>query len=98
MRILLAIPFIALLAPRLGACSCSTPGTPCAAAGIAAAAFTGTVLNITFYPAQPVPADNARPAAARRLSAPPDGGRALSRAFFLIRIQVKDVLSGVDPG
>src|SRR5438552_5376945 len=67
MRILLAIPFIALLAPRLDACSCSTPGTPCHAAGIAAAAFTGTVLNITFYPAQPVPADNARPAAARRL-------------------------------
>ena len=100
MRILLAMPFIALLAPRLDACSCSTPGTPCHAAGIAAAAFTGTVLNITFYPAQPVPADNARPAAARRLSAPAlaDGGRALSRAFFLIRIQVEDVLSGIDPG
>ena len=99
MRILLAIPFIALLAPRLDACSCSTPGTPCHAAGIAAAAFTGTVLNMTWNPVQPFQVDGLR-AGQRGLSASrvADPMRPIPRAFYVVRIQVAEVLSGIAPG
>jgi hypothetical protein len=98
MRILLAIPFIALLAPRLDACSCSTPGTPCHAAGIAAAAFTGTVLDTTWHPMQPFAVNNEPAAGRRRLSATPDPTRPIPRALYVVRIQVAEVLSGIAPG
>jgi len=100
MRILLAISFLALLAPELEACSCAGPATPCHAAGSAAAVFTGTVLNITLHPVQPFPADSV-PAAGQRGRVARSAGdpiRPIPRAFRVIRMQVTEVLSGIAPG
>src|SRR5438876_12376023 len=48
MRILLVALFLLSPAPRLEACSCGGPGTPSQAAGQSAAAFAGTVIEITL--------------------------------------------------
>ena len=100
MRILLVIPFLILLAPELEACSCAGPGTPCNAAGSSAAVFTGTVLNITLHPVQPLPADSG-PAAGRRGRVARSTGDPIppmSRAFRVIRMEVTEVLSGIAAG
>ncbi len=95
MRILPALLFLLSLAPRLEACDCAGPGTPCHAAGMAAAAFTGTVIDITFVPAQ-FPVEATTPSAAQRLSGPGLGERIrIKPGFRVIRMQVGDVLSGV---
>src|ERR1051326_4260095 len=100
MRILLAISFLTLLAPELEACSCETPGTPCLAAGRAAAVFTGTVLNITLHPVQPFTADSVPVAGERGRVARSAGDpiRPIPRAFRVIRMQVTEVLSGIAGG
>src|SRR5438128_2379208 len=100
MRILLVIPFLALLAPELKACSCAGPGTPCHAAGSSAAVFTGTVLNITLHPVQPFPADSV-PAAGQRGRVARSAGDPvppIPRAFRVVRMQVREVLSGIAAG
>jgi hypothetical protein len=75
------------------------------AAGSSAAVFTGRVLDITDPPF-PVPAGNTGPALAKRSGAPAvragdysarDGVASLPRMLRAVRIQVADVLSGVDP-
>ena len=55
---------------RLEACSCAGSGTPCDAAGAAAAAFTGTVMDITVVPAQ-IPANPSTRVAHLPASGPP---------------------------
>src|SRR5258708_4146563 len=102
MRVVLAI--LLMLAPvtRLSACSCNGPGTPCSAAGSSAAVFTGRVLGITAAPAQPLPVGNTGrafrragdylPIPAQRQGSTPR----LPRPLRTVRIQVGDVLSGVD--
>src|SRR4051812_46210388 len=97
MRILLIIPFLVLLAPKLEACSCAGPGTPCNAAGSSAAVFTGTVLNITSHPVQPFPADSV-PAAGQSGRVARNTGDPLPpipRAFRVIRMEVTETLSGI---
>ena len=100
-RILLAIVFLSAPATRLSACSCVGPGTPCSAAGSSAAVFTGRVLDITDVPAHPLPAGNNGRALARRRQGdfPAQRGRdfaPLSRSLRVVRLQLGEVLSGVD--
>src|SRR5258706_8469141 len=94
MRILLAIVLMTAPLTRLWACSCLGQATPCSAAGVAAAAFTGTVLNITDL-ARPLPVGNTVPASNIRPSGPVS---ALPRPLRVVRMQLGEVLSGVDPG
>ena len=96
MRILPRIVLMSLPLTRLWACSCVSPGTPCSAAGSAAAAFTGRVLDITD-PGRPLPVANTglRPALANRRSGGPVS--LLPRPLRVVRIQLGEVLSGVDP-
>jgi len=62
---------------------------------VAAAAFTGTVIDVTFVPAQ-FPVEATTPSAAQRLSGPGLGERMrIKPGFRVVRMQVGDVLSGV---
>jgi hypothetical protein len=97
MRILLPVLFLLSLAPRLDACSCAGPGTPCSAAGISAAVFTGTVIDISWVPAQFPPPPTSTPTAGQRGRASRSPGeRDIRPGFRVARLQVKDELSGVD--
>ncbi|HEV3198856.1 MAG TPA: carboxypeptidase-like regulatory domain-containing protein [Bryobacteraceae bacterium] len=105
MRLLITVVLFSVPLIRLSACSCIGPGTPCSAAGSSAAVFTGRVLDITD-PVFPVLAGNASPALAKRSSVPAeragdynarDTVARLPRILRVVRIQVADVLSGVDP-
>ena len=84
MRIFLAAVLLALPLPRLWACLCDGPGTPCYAAGRADAAFTGTVLDFTAHLARPIPGGISP--------------RLVEPGFVVIRMRVGEVLSGVAPG
>lgn len=96
MRVLPILMLVVAPVSYLWSCSCSGPGAPCQAAGLAAAAFTGTVLNITDQPAQFLPAENSGPiAASRRTNGTPV---LLSPSARVVRLQVRDVLSGVPVG
>lgn len=95
MRVLLAIVLMSAPLTRLLACSCLGPGTPCSAAGSAAAVFTGRVLDITD-PGRPIPVGNTGPALAKRRSGDPVSP--LPRPLRVVRIQLGEVLSGVDRG
>jgi hypothetical protein len=80
---------------RLEACSCASSGTPCDAAGAAAAAFTSTVMDITVVPAQ-IPANpstQGRPLAGQR---PADAPR-IKPGYRVVRMQVTEVLNGIAP-
>ncbi len=85
---------VALLAPAW-ACSCSTPEPPCQAAWSASAVFTGTVIDI----AEPVPVQpeadgpNINRASVKRSSRSP-----LPWPKRVVRMQIREVLTGVDPG
>src|SRR5438132_1365644 len=97
MRILLAILFLTLSVHRLDACSCAGGGTPCDAAGRAAAAFTGKVLEIRDYPAHPFQIEAGGPNSGGRLAQRTEPIR-LQRAFRIVRMEVSAVLSGVAAG
>ena len=98
MRILLAVLFFLSRASRLDACSCEGPGTPCHAAGQSAAAFAGTVVEITFVPAQ-FPVEATAASVARRLAGREPGGFArIKPGFRIVRMRLGEVLSGVAPG
>jgi hypothetical protein len=99
MRLLVAVALVVLPWSRLWGCSCVGGSTPCGAAGSAAAAFTGTVLNIADPPA-PIVIPGAGPTQARRLAAGRDSGNSTPplRPLRTIRIRISDVLSGVEPG
>src|SRR5215475_3494085 len=98
MRILVAVSLLVVFVLRLEACSCSTPGTPCSAAALSAAVFTGTVLDITFHPRLPLPAQNTGPGSTGRLASRPSVDRPpnLQRPLRTIRIQLAEVLTGVE--
>jgi hypothetical protein len=95
MRTLSVIALIGSTLPRLLACSC-IPGssTPCDAAGGSSAAFIGMVLQIT-EPTPPVASLTTGDGKARRVAG--DGPVAMPRLMRKVRIQVHEVLSGVDP-
>src|SRR5438876_5661596 len=98
MRILLVVLFLLSPAPRLDACTCGGPGTPCHAAGQSAAAFAGTVIEITFVPAQ-FPVEATASSVGRRRSG--RGAAEFARikpGFRVVRMRVGEVLSGVAPG
>lgn len=82
----------------LFACSCGGPGTPCSAAGSAAAVFTGTVLAVTD-PAGPRPVviSSPVPPSARR-SADFSHAHPRPRPLRVVRLQVREVLNGIGPG
>ena len=94
MRIAAAVLLVLSFALRVEACSCAGPGTPCSAAGMSAAVFTGTVVDISLVPAQFPPGP---PNALGRVldrGAPPDASR-IKPGFRLVRLQVKEVFTGV---
>lgn len=96
-----ALAILALLAMPLSsawACSCAGPAAdPCYRAGLAAAAFSGSVLAITDQPSQrlPTPA-GVGPIAASRVRA----GEQIrfEPGVRRVRMRVGEVLSGVSPG
>lgn len=96
MRIFLGIVLMTVSLSQLFACSCAGPGTPCSAAGNAAAVFTGTVLAVTdpVWP-QSVPLSSSAQPAGRRIA---DFRHPLPRSLRVVRLQVREVLNGVDPG
>jgi hypothetical protein len=98
MRLMIAAALIVLPWPRLWGCSCSVGSTPCSAAGSAAAAFIGTVLNIADPPA-PIIAPAVGPTEARRVVANRVAGNSTVpvRPSRTILIRVGEVLSGVEP-
>src|SRR5438874_13794226 len=96
MRVLLGVLVsLVTLAARLEACSCSGPGSPCLAAGMSAAVFTGTVMDIGLVPAQ-FPARSTAPSG-RRLSAQASGPINVKPGFQIVRIRLAEVFSGVEP-
>src|SRR5713101_1070561 len=81
---------------QLWACSCmGPPSTPCNAAGISSAAFTGRVLSITDS-APVVPPKDAGTASSRRAKS--DSITLLPWPLRVVRMQVGMVLSGLEPG
>jgi len=94
MRILVAAAFLLSFAFRLEACDCAGRGTPCQAAGVAAAAFTGTVIDIRFVPAE-FPVDATGAAQNLVLSARGTEPVRVKPGFRVVRVRVEDVLSGV---
>src|ERR1700739_3704735 len=93
-------PIALLLAPLapVWACSCA-PGSqpPCQAAWNYAAVFTGTVIDIADPAPPPHPqtavAKSTRPSMIYSSAAPP-----LSSHKRVVRLQIAEVLTGVDPG
>ncbi|MBV9396474.1 MAG: carboxypeptidase regulatory-like domain-containing protein [Bryobacterales bacterium] len=75
------------------ACSCVGKGTPCSAAGISDAVFTGIVLDI-LDPPPPQPVPTAGPQTGRRTASQPP----LPFPQRTIRIRVGEVLSGIGMG
>jgi hypothetical protein len=94
MQVFVAFALIAITLPRLWGCSCMGSGTPCDAAGRSSAAFIGTVLEIT-EPARPVASGTTGTALGRRTAG--DGLTPPPRPLRKVRIQIHEVLSGVDP-
>ncbi len=96
MRILLGV-FVSLvtLAARLEACSCAGGGSPCLAAGMSAAVFTGTVMDIALVPAQFSSRSTAP--SGRRLSGQASEPIDMKPGFRLVRIRLAEVFSGVEP-
>ncbi len=94
MRVVITAALIVIAIPRLWGCDCVGSGTPCDAAGRASAAFIGTVLEITD-PGWPVALGTTRTLSGRR--AVGDGPAVLPRPLRKVRIQIHEVLSGVDP-
>ncbi len=92
MRVVITAALIVITLPRLWGCSCLGSGTPCDAAGRASAAFIGTVLEIT---ARPVVLGTTGTLLGRRTAG--DGPTPLPRPLRKIRIQIHEVLSGIDP-
>jgi len=97
MRLMVAAALIILPGPRLWGCLCAGGSTPCSAAGSAAAAFTGTVLNIAD-PRAPIITSGAGPTEARRMAANRLAGNSTPAVRPLILIRIGEVLSGVEPG
>src|SRR5260370_30470228 len=96
MRILAILVLLGMPLSSLWACSCAGGGSPCQAAGRASAAFTGTVLEIADQTAQSVPSGGTGfSAASRRQNGEP---MRVSPLVRIVRMQVRDVLSGVQPG
>ncbi|MCZ2157117.1 MAG: carboxypeptidase-like regulatory domain-containing protein [Bryobacterales bacterium] len=89
--LLLGMPF-----GSLWACSCIGAGSPCQAAGRAAAVFTGTALAIADETAPPVSSSGTGMGAASRRQ----NGEPVRVSFPVrnVRMRVGDVLSGVPPG
>jgi hypothetical protein len=87
MRIVAAL---LMLAVPTWACSCVGKGTPCSAAGISDAVFTGTVLDIAEPPAPQPPSTTASPQGRRTAGEPP-----LSFPQRTVRIRVDAILSGI---
>src|SRR5438552_4650517 len=96
MRIVLAVGLMAVPLARIWACTCMGPGTPCIAAGSAAAVFTGRVLDITNPVVRPLSFGNGQPALGNR----PSAGQVtpLARPLRVVRLRIGEVLSGVDAG
>jgi hypothetical protein len=98
MRLLVAAALIILPWPRLWGCSCAGGSTPCSAAGSAAAAFIGTVLNVADPPA-PVITPGTGPTGTRRMAHRlADNSTPPVRQLRTIRIRIGEVLSGVKLG
>jgi len=98
MRLIVAVALIVVPGPGLWGCLCAGGSTPCNAAGSAAAAFTGTVLNIADPPA-PIVIRGDVPTGDRRMAYPlADNSTRPERRLRTIRIRIGDVLSGVEPG
>ena len=95
MRVLLGIALMTVPLSRLLACSCVGQGTPCSGAGNAAAVFTGTVLEVTD-PAWPRPGEITSSALSNRRRAV-DSVNPLPRPLRVVRMQVREVLSGIGP-
>ena len=93
MRVFVAVAWIGIALPRLWGCSCLGSGTPCDAAGRASATFIGKVLDIT-EPARPVASVTAETALGRRIVG--DVPVLLPHPLRRVRIQIHEVLSGVD--
>src|SRR5262249_16550599 len=70
-------------------------GTPCIAAGISAAVFTGTVIDISSVPAQ-FPPGPTPPVGQRGRASGNPGEPDIRPGFRVARLQGKDVLSGVE--
>lgn len=94
MRVVITAALIVITLPRLWGCSCLGSGTPCDAAGKASAAFIGTVLEIS-EPTRPVGFATTRTGLGRRTAG--DGPTFLPRPLRKVRIQIHEVLNGVDP-
>jgi hypothetical protein len=99
MRLIIAAVLIVLPWARLLGCSCAGGSTPCSADGSAAAAFTGTVLNVADPPA-PITTPGTSPTGARRMAANrlADNSTPPIRPLRTIRIRIGEALSGVEPG
>jgi hypothetical protein len=95
MRTLLLVVMLALPFSSVQACSCVGGGQPCQAAGISAAVFTGTVVDIA-NPAPPVFLPGTGGNASRRSADSPPSP--LPRQLRTIRFRVADVLTGLAPG
>ena len=96
MRVLLGVLVsLVTLAARLEACSCGGGGSPCLAAGMSAAVFTGTVMDIVLVPAQ-FSARSTTPSA-RRLSGQASERINMKPGFRIVRIRLAEVFSGVEP-
>jgi hypothetical protein len=96
---MVAAALVILPWPRLWGCSCAGGSTPCGAAGSAAAAFTGTVLNVADPPATII-TPGTGPAGARRMAANrwADNSAPPVRSLRTIRIRISEIFSGVEPG
>jgi hypothetical protein len=97
MRVLVVLLALSTVQPaRLWGCSCAgRASTPCAAAGAADAAFSGTVLNISDS-FSPIVTGSVGIGVARRRTQ--DATPTPRRPLRTIRIQVGEVLAGVPPG
>jgi uncharacterized membrane protein len=94
MRVLVVLALTPVALPQLWGCSCVGESTPCAATGSAAAAFSGTILEV-IDPPNPVTVRTGGLALAGRVAG--DTKVILPRPLRSVRIRIDEVLSGVDP-
>src|SRR2546422_1709333 len=97
MRSVVLLGLLAAPLTPIWACSCSPMGTgpPCQAAWGAKAVFTANVISITEPPLPPI-AGSRGPALARRTV--DDAAPSLAWPKRVVRMQIEEVLTGVDPG